>query len=129
MFSLPARVIIHAQVSPASSRFSSFNGRVYFFPIEIHVNRDDMLFCFLEWIMSPTILRVGSIRFFFNSREELRKHVHVQTPDGVAKFWLEPIISLDHFHGLNNKRLNELQDLVKKHEKVFIRAWEKHFSK
>jgi len=40
--------------------------------------------------MSPTILRTGPYRFFFNSREESRMHVHVFMPDGTAKFWLEP---------------------------------------
>jgi hypothetical protein len=40
--------------------------------------------------MSPTILKQGPYRFFFNSREETRMHVHVMTPDGTAKFWLEP---------------------------------------
>lgn len=27
--------------------------------------------------MSPTILKIGPYRFFFNSREEIRRHVHV----------------------------------------------------
>lgn len=44
--------------------------------------------------MSPTIMRIGSYRFFFNSNEENRMHVHVQTPKGVAKLWLEPIVTL-----------------------------------
>jgi hypothetical protein len=29
--------------------------------------------------MSPTILREGQYRFYFNSREEPRMHVHVET--------------------------------------------------
>ncbi len=33
----------------------------------------------------PTILRKGPFRFFFNSREETRIHVHVATSDGTAK--------------------------------------------
>ncbi len=41
----------------------------------------------------PTIYREGSYRFFFNSREETRVHIHVQSPDGIAKFWLEPIVA------------------------------------
>jgi len=43
--------------------------------------------------MSPTILRVGSYRFFFNSREESRGHVHAATPEGLAEFWLKPIVA------------------------------------
>ena len=34
----------------------------------------------------PTILRIGPYRFFFNSREEPRLHVHVASPEGVAKY-------------------------------------------
>ena len=77
--------------------------------------------------MSPTILRIGSYRFFFNSREEVRRHVHVQTPDGVAKFWLDPIISLATYHNLNTRELNAINDLVKEHEDEFKSAWDLHF--
>ena len=44
--------------------------------------------------MSPTILRLGPYRFYFNSREETRMHVHVEAGGGMAKFWLEPIVAL-----------------------------------
>ena len=51
----------------------------------------------------PTILRIKDYRFFFFSREELRKHVHIQSQKGEAKFWLEPQIE-------------------------FKKAWEEHFA-
>ena len=35
--------------------------------------------------MSPTVFISKKFRFSFNSREEERMHVHIQTPDGVAK--------------------------------------------
>ena len=44
--------------------------------------------------MSPTIFRYCPFRFFFFSREEDRLHVHVQSADGEAKFWIEPVIEL-----------------------------------
>ncbi|MBM3434955.1 MAG: DUF4160 domain-containing protein [Bacteroidetes bacterium] len=40
--------------------------------------------------MSPTVFKIGKYRFFFFSREELRKHIHVISPEGEAKFWIEP---------------------------------------
>lgn len=40
--------------------------------------------------MSPTVSRDCPFRFFFFSREERRMHVHVQSADGEAKFWIEP---------------------------------------
>ena len=43
--------------------------------------------------MSPTIYRQGSYRFYFNSNEEPRMHVHIKGQQGRAKFWLEPIIA------------------------------------
>jgi len=51
----------------------------------------------------PTIYREGPYRFFFNSREETRMHVHVETAEGNAKFWLEPLVPLVTFHNLSTK--------------------------
>ena len=53
--------------------------------------------------MSPTVLKVGRFRFFFNSREECRRHVHVSTSDGTAKFWLEPEVALATSYNLSEK--------------------------
>jgi len=40
----------------------------------------------------PTVLRIGSFRFHFYSDERNEPpHIHVATPDGESKFWLEPI--------------------------------------
>jgi len=40
----------------------------------------------------PTVLRIGSFRFHFYSDERNEPpHIHVATPDGECKFWLEPI--------------------------------------
>lgn len=55
--------------------------------------------------MSPTVLIIKKYRFFFNSREEKRKHIHVSTSDGTAKFWLEPIVSLADYWKLSTKEL------------------------
>lgn len=77
--------------------------------------------------MSPTIFRSGSYRFYFFSREEPRKHVHITCPDGEAKFWLEPIISLAVSVGLSKKQLKELQTLVEERQDEISKAWQKHF--
>jgi hypothetical protein len=44
--------------------------------------------------MAPTVFRIGAYRFCFFSNEEPRMHVHVQGPDGEAKFWLEPRVAV-----------------------------------
>jgi hypothetical protein len=77
--------------------------------------------------MSPTIFTIGSYRFFFNSREESRRHVHIQTSDGIAKFWLEPTIALAEYHRLKPSILNKLDALVREHEDEIRSAWDEHF--
>jgi hypothetical protein len=77
--------------------------------------------------MSPTIYRTGPYRFFFNSREEPRMHVHVSTADGVAKFWLEPIVALATFHNLRTGNLREIESIIREHENEFRDAWRRHF--
>jgi hypothetical protein len=77
--------------------------------------------------MSPTIFRDGSFRFYFFSREEARMHVHVQCPDGEAKFWLEPTIALAHNQGLSIQQVRAAQQLVEAHADEIRSAWRKHF--
>jgi hypothetical protein len=70
---------------------------------------------------------LGHIAFFFNSREETRRHVHVATPDGTTKFRLEPTIALASYHQLNQKELNRIDALVREYENEFKSAWNRHF--
>jgi hypothetical protein len=53
----------------------------------------------------------------------------VTSEDGEAKFWLEPIISLSVCHGLNPKKLSEIQLIVEAHKDEITKAWQKHFGK
>ena len=77
--------------------------------------------------MSPTIFRDGPYRFYFFSREEPRMHVHVNCPDGEAKFWLEPAIALAQNHGLSEKQVKEAQALVEAHADECRNSWKGHF--
>ena len=78
--------------------------------------------------MSPTIFREKGYRFYFLSNEEKRIHVHVVCEDGEAKFWIEPIISLATYYGLNKNQLNQIKRLVERHKNEIIKEWERHFS-
>lgn len=78
--------------------------------------------------MSPTVLRLGSYRFYFNSNEETRMHIHVESPNGKAKFWLEPFPALAFFRGLKQHELNEIQRIVEEHAEEFKDVWRSHFS-
>jgi len=75
----------------------------------------------------PTIYREGPYRFFFNSREETRMHVHVEAPDGNAKFWLEPLAALAVAYNLTGKDLTKIEQIVRDHQDEFIAAWRQHF--
>jgi len=79
--------------------------------------------------MSPSILREKGYRFYFLSNEEDRIHIHLTSEDGEAKFWLEPILSLAVYHGLNPKKLSEIQLIIEAHKDEIIKAWQKHFGK
>jgi hypothetical protein len=77
--------------------------------------------------MSPTVFRDGPFRFYFFSREEPRIHVHVQCPDGEAKFWLEPQVALAQNFGLSDQQLRTVQSLIEAHTHEIRGAWTKHF--
>jgi hypothetical protein len=77
--------------------------------------------------MSPTVFREGPFRFYFFSREESRMHVHIQGPDGEAKFSLEPEIELVMSVGLPRHQLRSVQAMVEEHEDEIRAAWKRHF--
>jgi hypothetical protein len=77
--------------------------------------------------MAPTIVRDGPFRLFFFSREETRIHVHVAHPDGEAKFWLTPTVSLATSTGLTAVQLNQAQAVVEAHIEEIRNAWHHHF--
>jgi hypothetical protein len=79
--------------------------------------------------MSPTIFKHKKYRFFFNSNEESRMHVHIATPDGTAKFWLELIVSLVDYYNLSAKELKETKKIVEEKQNEFIKAWKTYFNR
>ncbi len=77
--------------------------------------------------MRPTVFREGPFRFFFFSREEARLHIHVQSTDGEAKFWMEPSIELARNYGLSAQDLSRVERLIEEHEQEIRDAWTSHF--
>ena len=77
--------------------------------------------------MSPTVFREKGYRFFFFSLEESRMHVHVRSPDGECKYWLEPEVALAKNTRLATKQLNEIKSIVEDHKGELIAAWQRHF--
>ena len=54
-------------------------------------------------------------------------HVHVISPDGEAKFWLEPEIELAVNEGLDPTELNELKKIVEERQNEIREHWRRHF--
>ncbi len=77
--------------------------------------------------MSPTIYRENGYRYFFFSREEKRKHIHIISGNGEAKFWLEPKIELSKNYSYSSKDLKEIKKVIKENYNEFINEWNNHF--
>ncbi|PYF99481.1 MULTISPECIES: DUF4160 domain-containing protein [unclassified Thioalkalivibrio] len=77
--------------------------------------------------MSPTVFREKGYRFFFFSREETRKHVHVVSAEGEAKFWLEPELQLAQSWRYNRAQLKEIEWLIEEHHHELVSAWQRYF--
>jgi hypothetical protein len=77
--------------------------------------------------MSPTVFKKRNYRFFFFSREEKRIHIHVISPDGEAKFWIEPEIELVKSIGFNQKQLKLLESIIKENSDEIRSSWRRHF--
>jgi hypothetical protein len=54
-------------------------------------------------------------------------HVHVLSPDGEAKFWLEPVIELALSKGLKPIELTELKRIVEERQNEIRDHWQRHF--
>jgi len=77
--------------------------------------------------VTPTVLRDGAFRYFFFSREEPRPHVHVQSADGEAKFWIEPEVELARSQGLTHRELRRVREVIDERRGEIRDAWNRHF--
>ena len=66
-------------------------------------------------------------RLFFFSRELPRIHVHVGSPNGEAKFWIEPTVEIASNHGLKDVELTELKQLIEERQNEIREHWNRHF--
>lgn len=71
----------------------------------------------------PTVLRIGFFRFHFYSDEGAESpYIHVRTPDGECKFWLEPI-ALAAVKGVKLHEIRAIERLVFVHHAVLLAAY------
>jgi hypothetical protein len=75
----------------------------------------------------PTVLLPASYRFFFYSRENAEPpHIHVESGDKVAKYWLQPV-KMASSKRFGAHELTEVRALVDEHSSEFLKAWHDHF--
>jgi hypothetical protein len=76
----------------------------------------------------PTILRIGKYRFFFFSNEGNESpHIHIESDENYAKFWLEDIV-LAKSVGYNAKELNEIRGIISENIRFIKDKWHEYFS-
>jgi len=75
----------------------------------------------------PTVLKVGSYRFFFyaGDREE-RAHIHVERDNNIAKFWLDPV-RLQSSGGFNRLEVTKIHKIINEHQSKLLEAWHEYF--
>jgi len=75
----------------------------------------------------PTILRVSGHRFFFFSNEGKESpHIHVETAENYAEFWLDPV-TLARSIGYSARDLRVLREIVEKNRELIREKWNERF--
>ena len=54
-------------------------------------------------------------------------HIHVSSPDGEAKFWIEPL-RLEYSEGLKVTELARAEELIEAHMDLIRRKWNEVFN-
>ncbi len=54
-------------------------------------------------------------------------HVHIVSPEGEAKFWLEPLVELATKRGLTAVEITELQRIIEERQNEIRDHWQRHF--
>ncbi|WP_207688464.1 DUF4160 domain-containing protein [Desulfonema limicola] len=79
----------------------------------------------------PVVFRYKDYRFFFYSNEgnPLEPvHVHVRKGESVAKFWLQPQISVVEAYGMKLTELRKLIKVIEKNKKIIEKTWNEYFN-
>jgi hypothetical protein len=74
----------------------------------------------------PTVLRLGSFRFFFYS-DELKEppHIHVGISDGECKFWFDPI-KLARNKNIRPHTIRDIERLVYENQDMLKKAYNEY---
>ena len=78
----------------------------------------------------PKIFEWNGYKFFFFSNEGVPPepiHIHVRKGERVAKFWIEPIVSVAYNFEMTSKELKELQAVVENNVAIIRSKWNEYF--
>jgi hypothetical protein len=78
----------------------------------------------------PVVFRHKGFRFFFYSNEGYPReplHIHARKGEAIAKFWLEPDVSLAESYDLTSSELRELMEAAEKNKEHIKRYWNEYF--
>ena len=75
----------------------------------------------------PEVFREGGYRFFFFSLEGAEPpHIHVESAEKYAKFWLSPI-ALVESRRMNSAEITKVRKIIEKRLNEIIDRWNEHF--
>ena len=67
--------------------------------------------------------------FFSNEGDPLEPiHIHVRKGPNLAKFWVEPVISLANNYGFVSKELNEFKIKIEDNKELIKERWHEYFN-
>ena len=76
----------------------------------------------------PTVLRVKGYRFFFFSNEMNEPtHIHIESSEKYAKFWLEPVALAGNI-GFRPSELTEIRNIIIENRRTIRERWNEHFT-
>jgi len=74
----------------------------------------------------PTVLKKVNLGFLFSNEGSEPMHIHVESNEKYAKFWLDPV-QLARSIGYSAKELNEIRGLVLENLNLFREKWNEYF--
>ena len=78
----------------------------------------------------PVVFVLRGYRFFFFSNEgDPREpiHIHVRKDSKLAKFWIEPDVTLADSYGFSASELNSIARMINNRKSEIEDAWHEHF--
>ena len=78
----------------------------------------------------PKVFEYKGYKFFFFSNEGFPfkpSHIHVRKNSNLAKFWLEPNITLADSWGFKAQELRMVRAIVEENHEEFIKRWYEYF--